>query len=134
MDAQGNLLITKDIFNDGWDIPGGRLRETDFETPLPEIIKRKMSEELGEAVRYEVGEPAVFMRHEREELLPSGQKEKRRIFAVGYSAKYLEGHIKLGRNHEKYEWVPLKTFKPEDYFTGGWLQGVKEFQKATLKN
>jgi ADP-ribose pyrophosphatase YjhB (NUDIX family) len=122
------LLITKDRFNDGWDLPGGRLRENDFETSLSDVIKRKMSEELGDKAIYEVGEPVVFMRHEREELLSSGEKEMRRIFAIGYEAKYLGGEVVLGKNHEKYEWVDLKTFKPEDYFTGGWLRGVKEFQ------
>lgn len=128
MDAKDNLLITKDIFNDGWDIPGGRLRETDFEAPLSEVIERKMSEELGNNIKYEIGQPAVFMRHEREEFLPSGQKEKRRIFAIGYNAKYSSGKISLDKNHEKYEWVDLKNFDPKQYFTGGWLKGVKEFQ------
>ncbi len=30
---KGKLLITKDRFGD-WDIPGGRLRENDFDVPL----------------------------------------------------------------------------------------------------
>ena len=128
-DDKGNFLITKDIFNQDWDIPGGRLRENDFETPLVEVMERKIKEELGEGVRYELGEPAVFMRHERDELMPSGEREKRRIFAVGYKAKFLGGEIKLGKHHEKYEWVSLKTFVPENYFTGGWLKGVREYLK-----
>lgn len=127
-DGAGRLLITKDIFGTDWDIIGGRLRENDFETPLEEVVKRKMAEELGEDVRYELGEQVLFMRHERDEILQSGEKEKRRIFAVGYKAKYLGGEIRLGKHHEKYEWVDLGTFIPEDYFTGGWLKGVKEFQ------
>ena len=59
--------------------------------------------------------------------------EKRRIFAVGYGATYIGGEIKLGKNHEKYEWVDIGAFKPEDYFTGGWLSGVKEFQAQYKK-
>ncbi|MBN1779223.1 MAG: NUDIX domain-containing protein [Candidatus Buchananbacteria bacterium] len=127
-DGKGNFLITKDKFGD-WDIPGGRLRENDFNAPFPEVIARKMKEELGEGVKYELGEPVVFMRHQRDEVLPSGQKEPRRIFAIGYRAKHLGGEIKLGYNHEQLEWVSLKDFKPEDYFNGGWLEGVKEYQK-----
>ncbi len=126
-DNTGNFLITKDIFNTDWDIPGGRLRENDFETPLVSVVKRKISEELGENLLYELGEPVIFMRHERDEIMPSGNKEKRRIFAIGYQAKYLGGEIKLGKHHEKYEWVSVDTFIPEDYFTGGWLKGVKEY-------
>lgn len=125
-DKEGRLLMIKDRFG-AWDISGGRLREIDFAEPLEAVIDRKMKEELGESVRYDLGEPAVFMRHERDELLPSGEREKRRIFAVGYRATYLDGDIILGPNHEKYEWVSLDVFVPEEYFTGGWLQGVKEF-------
>ena len=132
-DNSGNFLITKDIFNQDWDIPGGRLRENDFDTPLVSVVKRKMTEELGENVLYKLGEPIIFMRHERDELMPSGKKEKRRIFAVGYEANYLNGEIKLGKHHEKYEWVPIKTFKAENYFTDGWLKGVKEFQSKNNK-
>ncbi len=132
-DAEGKLLITKDNFGD-WDIPGGRLRETDFSIPLELVVKRKMEEELGGNVMYELGVPSVFMRHERDEILPSGERAKRRIFALGYSATYLGGEIKLGKNHEKLEWVSLDTFVPEKYFTGGWLQGVKEFQEQWCGN
>jgi len=128
VDAEGRLLITKDRFG-YWDIPGGRLREGDFNLPLEKVLDRKLKEELGDAVNYELGEPVVFMRHEREEILPDGSKDMRRIFAIGYQAQYLEGNIQLGASHKKFEWVPLDTFVPEDYFKGGWLKGVKEFQE-----
>lgn len=127
LDSKENLLIIKDRFGD-WDIAGGRLREQDFDVPLEKVAERKIREELGEDVKYKLGGPVLFMRHERNETLPSGNKEKRRIFAVGYTAQYNGGEIKIGKNHEKYEWVPLKTFNAEDYFTGGWLKGVKDFQ------
>lgn len=127
LDKYNRLLITKDKFGD-WDIPGGRLRDVDFKVELKNVIARKMTEELGSEFKYELGKPVVFMRHEREEFLSDGKKELRRIFAIGYEAKYINGEIKLGVNHEKYEWVALKSFVPEDYFTGGWLEGVKQFK------
>jgi len=127
LDSEERFLITKDIFG-SWDIPGGRLREQDFNIPLEGVAERKIKEELGEAVEYKFGKPVIFMRHEREEVLSSEKKEKRRIFAVGYTASYKGGTIKLGKNHEKFEWVSVKDFKPEGYFTGGWLKGVKDFQ------
>jgi 8-oxo-dGTP pyrophosphatase MutT (NUDIX family) len=130
-DGNGNFLITKDRFGD-WDIPGGRLREGDFEVPLEQIAERKMKEELGESVQYRLEEPVVMMRHERDEILLTGKREKRRIFAVGYCAHYFGGDISLGKNHEKFEWVPIITFEPEKYFTGGWLKGVKEYQQIRL--
>ena len=133
LDSEENFLITKDRFGD-WDIPGGRLREQDFNVSLEQVIERKITEEIGESVKYKLGGPVVFMRHERNEILPSGDRSKRRIFAIGYTAEYQGGKITLGKNHEKYEWVPIKTFVPETRFIGGWLQGIKDFQVGYKKS
>jgi 8-oxo-dGTP pyrophosphatase MutT (NUDIX family) len=118
------LLITHDVFG-FWDLPGGRIKKDEFGTSLPAVIKRKMREELGEDFRYSVGEPTVFFRVEREEH--GLDNKKVRIFAVGYNARYEGGEIRLGDHHDQYEWVDVKSFKPEDYFVGGWLEGVKEY-------
>ncbi len=125
-DGRGNLLITKDRFGD-WDIPGGRLREIDFSVPLEDVIQRKVQEELGKNLRYVLGEPVVFMRHERNEMLTSGDRQRRRIFAIGYRADMTGGEISLGKNHEAMEWVPIEDFCPEEKFSGGWLKGVQEY-------
>lgn len=128
-DKTKRLFISKDKFGI-WDLPGGRLRPNDFNTPLEKVVARKVNEELGSAVRYNLGKPIVFMRHERMEFLPNGRKEKRRIFAIGYRAKYLSGNIKLSSRHLEYKWVKLKGFKPEKYFKGGWLKGVKDYMRG----
>lgn len=127
----GKLFIFKDGFGK-WDLPGGRIRENEFSKPLERILARKMKEELGSSVKYRLGKPAVFMRHERMELLPNGKKERRRIFAIGYEAEFIGGAIKLPSHHTKYLWVSLKNFQPQKYFTGGWLKGVEEYLR--LKN
>ena len=117
------LLITHDIFG-SWDIPGGRIKPDEFEVPLEEVVARKMDEELGSKVNYELGKPVVFFRHER---IEKSTNEPVRIFALGYEAKYLDGEVQLGSNHDKYEWVDFASFKPEEYFTGGWLKGLQEY-------
>lgn len=118
------LLITHDIFGD-WDLPGGRIRKDEFGKPLKKVIGRKMHEELGGDVKYQVGSPVVFFRVERKEHNRDGQLV--RIFAVGYEAQYAGGKITLGDHHDKMEWVDVDIFKPGEYFTGGWLEGVKEY-------
>lgn len=117
------LLITHDIFG-AWDLPGGRLRANEFGAPLEAVVERKMREELGLDVKYRLKEPMVFFRVERFE---HGLQQKVRIFAIGYEADYLSGAIQLGDHHDQLEWVDVKTFKPDDYFDGGWLIGVKEY-------
>lgn len=123
MKKGGNLLITHDVFGE-WDIPGGRIKPDEFETPLEDIIQRKMNEELGSSLRYKLGAPKVFFRHERIEMT-SG--EKARIFAVGYEAEYVSGDIILGNNHDDYKWVDVNDFEPSNYFKGGWLKGMNEY-------
>ena len=124
LEKEGKLLILKDGFGQ-WDLPGGRLKKDEFTTSLEDVISRKLKEELGDNITYELGKPIVFMRHEREEkTLLSDQA---RIFAVGYQATYIDGEIVLPSHHEEMKWVDMQTFSPEEYFTGGWLQGVKEY-------
>jgi ADP-ribose pyrophosphatase YjhB (NUDIX family) len=125
------FLVFKDGFGK-WDLPGGRIRYEEFRKPLESVIERKIREELGASFRYKLGEPFIFMRHERPEFMPHGPKMAR-IFAIGYHAKFLGGTINLASHHTEYEWVPIKTYKPEKYFEGGWLAGVKEFLKIERK-
>jgi ADP-ribose pyrophosphatase YjhB (NUDIX family) len=124
------LLVIHDIFG-AWDLPGGRIRKQDFDTPIEEIAERKVREELGPEVRYKLGEPnGIFFRVERWE---EGLDKTVRIFAFGYDAEYLGGKVEPGKHIEKCEWVDVKTFKPEEFFEGGWLAGVQEYL-AKAKN
>lgn len=118
------LLITHDIYGD-WDLPGGRIRKDEFNSPLESVIERKINEELGGNISYKLGRPAVFFRVARQEHDLSGQTVH--IFGVGYEAEYKGGDIVLGDHHDQMEWVDLSTFRPEDYFRGGWLVGVNEY-------
>ena len=125
------LLITKDIFGE-WDLPGGRIKKNEFKKPFEKIIERKVKEELGSGVRYSLGMPVVFMRHERREAIASN-KPKVRIFAIGYEARYNGGEIRLGLVHDRFEWVSVNKFDPKKYFKGGWLKGVEEYLKLQKK-
>lgn len=122
------LLITHDIFGQ-WDIPGGRIQKQEFGVPLEQVIERKMIEEVGAEVQYKLGEPRVFFRVER---LEHSSQQIVRIFAVGYEAEYIGGDVRLGDHHDTYEWVDVKTFDPGGYFEGGWLEGIKDYQKMLM--
>lgn len=121
-----DLLITHDVYGH-WDIPGGRLRRDDFSTPLEAVLERKLREELGTDFRYELHAPCVFFRHERSENGLDGQRV--RIFAIGFEADFLDGSIHLGPNHNEYLWVDAATFPADDYFTDGWLDGIRTYQR-----
>jgi 8-oxo-dGTP pyrophosphatase MutT (NUDIX family) len=117
------LLITHDIFN-AWDIPGGRIKKDEFEKPLESVIERKIKEELGSELTYNLGQPKVFFRVQR---IERGIDIPVRIFAVGYEAEYVGGEIKLGEHHDEYRWVNIHDFKPSTLFDDGWAQGLEEY-------
>ena len=121
------LLVTHDIFG-AWDIPGGRIRENEFDTPIEDIIERKIKEELGSEVRYRLGLPVATFRVER---IEHNLQKKVRIFAVGYEAEYLGGEITLGEHHNKMKWVNIRVYDPSDDFTGGWLKGLQGYLETT---
>ena len=119
------LLISHDVYG-AWDLPGGRIKPDEFDVPLQDIIARKMREELGENLRYELEDPRIFFRVKR---IEQSTDTEVKIFAIGYEANYLGGDIHLGQSHDTFEWVDIRTFKPGDYFEGGWLKGVEEYLK-----
>jgi len=130
LEHQGKLFIFKDRFGD-WDLPGGRITKDEFDTPLEDIIRRKMKEEIGDDVTYSLGKPLVCMRHERIESAPGNPKV--RIFAIGYPATLESGEIQLSKQHPEMCWVDPSHFRPEEYFTGGWLKGVQEYLQLRLR-
>ena len=129
LEKDGKFLVIKDNFGD-WDLPGGRMKKDEFETPIENIISRKMLQEVGSDVKYEIGKPLLFLRHERVEVAPGSPTV--RIFAIGYPAYWKEGDVKLSERHVEMFWADPKTFRPEEYFTGGWLKGVQEY--LSIKN
>lgn len=131
LEKDGKFLALKDNFGD-WDLPGGRIKADEFERPLEDVIKRKMNEELGDELQYEIGKPLLFFRHERVEAAPGNPTV--RIFAVGYQARWVSGEAKLSERHTEMLWADPQTFKPEDYFKGGWLKGVQEYLEIKNEN
>ena len=124
LEKDEQLFIFKDKFGD-WDLPGGRIRKDEFAVPLEQVIRRKISEELGDTVEYTLGKPIVCMRHERVESEPGNPTI--RIFSIGYEARYVGGDVHLSELHTEMKWVPIDNSRPEEYFTGGWLKGVQEY-------
>ncbi len=125
LEKENSFLIMKDKFGE-WDLPGGRIKKFEFETPFEDIIYRKMTEELGENIVYKTESiPSVLMRHERVEASPGNPVIH--IFGLGYRASLTEGEPKLSEAHVELKWVDLKSFEPSKFFKGGWLKGVEEY-------
>lgn len=126
------ILLIHDIW-DQWDLPGGRIKKGEFKKPLESILERKIREELGDSVKYKIGEPKTFFRVERIEYLETGGEMIVRIFGIGYEVEYLGGEIKLGDHHDSMEWLDVGDFKPENYLKGGLENGLNEYLKTVRK-
>lgn len=140
LEKDGKFLVLKDRFGD-WDLPGGRLKKDEFDTPFEQVVARKMREELGGDIKYILGKPIVFMRHQRIEKIEGEPREESasallqgepvvRIFALGYQATLQSGAINLSPRHTEMLWVDPNNFAPENYFKGGWLKGAQDYLKV----
>ena len=126
------LLITHDTFGQ-WDLPGGRIRRDQFDTPIEEVLSGKILEELGPDLAYQLGEIKTTFRIERSEV--GRGDEKVRIFGVGYEAKYLNGDITLGEFHDRFEWINIKTVNLADYSSvSGWVEKLDDYIKMAIKS
>ena len=122
------VLLLHDIFGD-WDLPGGRILPSEFGGDIQDVIKRKMSEELGTDVIYKIAGIDTYFQVVRTER-DSGNES--RIFAIGFSACYLGGNVKLGTHHDEYRWVDLHSLTPTDYFEHGWEAGVERYIESQV--
>jgi len=106
------------------DLPGGRANSDEGEIPLRKIIKREVKEELGDKIKYQLGN-SVFQ-YRRYNI----EKKIYNLITV-YEAKYISGPIKLSFEHIKYEWINPKQykFKKKYFFTKEEYEAFKEYFK-----
>ena len=91
-------LFLTDTITGKIDLPGGRINDDEYEIPLASIIKREVSEELGNDLEYELGE-SVFQYRAR----VSGNGPY--VFIIVYEASYLAGSVRLSPEHSTFRWV-----------------------------
>lgn len=128
----GEVLVLKadsnGTFAGFYDLPGGRIDEDEFAVPLPEILKREIIEEIGEA-EISINEiPVGVGRHcIKKEHTESGKDTH--VFYVLYEVQLETGNVNISNEHEAFEWIDLNKIELEKYFTSGLLDGVKMYLK-----
>jgi len=116
------LLIVHDAWGN-WELPGGRIKQHEFQKPLEETAARKIREELGDEVEYSDPKPTgTFFQVGRVE-----EDKKVGIFAIGFEAHYMGGGIKLSTAHDELKWVDVKTFQPLELQDNDWMRGVQDY-------
>ena len=126
LDEKQQLLMIKTVNSPYYDMPGGRVDFDEFETDLRESVLREVKEELGDDIQFDIEATPVVV--DREHLWDKvlRQFHFRRVFLVFYEARYRGGAIKLSSEHESYQWVPLNTLNPRDFFKPGTARAAQK--------
>jgi len=101
------LLLVKEAESNLWELPGGRIRASQKDLPVPEILAEKIKKELGPNVKFEQGHVVATWTRPFE----SGEC----TFLIGFMCDYLEGDITLSSEHSEYAWVDEENSKILEY-------------------
>lgn len=109
-----------------YDLPGGRIGLDEFQTPLEDIIKRELKEEIGEVDYDLVLKPVALGRNEN----PNRQSPLGgfvHIFNIFFEANYKSGEIKISEEHRGVKWIKLEKETLDKYFRFAILEGAKTY-------
>ena len=116
------------MYEGHYDIPGGRIDESEFSIPFAEILRREVTEELGPDIQFTVHDTPVAL----------GRHRSREGFCVLYV--YFEGEIEktdvavnISKEHAGWAWLDLSKQPLEKLFTSGILEGMKQWYTARHK-
>jgi len=111
-----------------YDLPGGRIDFDEFKTSFEEIIRRELTEEIGN-VEYSLNlRPIAFGRNEN----PNKQSPLGgfvHIFNIFFEGVYKKGEIKISEEHRGFKWIKLEENNLEKYFKFAILEGAKVYLK-----
>ncbi|MCX6764167.1 MAG: NUDIX hydrolase [Candidatus Nealsonbacteria bacterium] len=121
---ENKFLFLRSANKKYWDLPGGRADNTEYKKPVLKILEREVREELGNKIRYKIGDMAFQSRR----YFP---KRKTYTLSTVYEAKYLSGEILISPEHSGYEWINPKTykFKEKGFFCKEEYLAFKEYFK-----
>lgn len=134
--AQGETLIlgagTTGSYAGFFDLPGGRVDDSEFTTPLTDIVKRELREECGVTDVTISSKPVAYGRH----LVPGVQEELDHdvhVLYLFFEATLNSGEIALSFEHTSYQWVDLAALELTKYFKSGILEGVRMYLSKEVK-
>lgn len=129
---QGQILGLKGIkggvYEDYFDLPGGRIDTDEFRKSFGKIIARELKEEIGN-VKYELNPRPVSLGWHltRGKILINHKEREVRVMYICFAARYLSGKIKISDEHEYYQWLSLSSKNLKKYFYSGNLEGLKMY-------
>jgi len=129
------LLLNADpqgSFAGFYDLPGGRIDTDEFTTPFFDIIKREISEEVGD-IKYSLSsKPVAVGRH----LIPASMSKNGsdiHILYLFFEAKHISGEITISNEHIGFKWADLTKEEPAKLLKSGNLEGIEMYLAKTTE-
>lgn len=131
----GEVLALKNpersVISQFYDFPGGRINSDELKTPLEEVVRREVREEIGSDVKFQVDmNPSGIGRHI---FFSRTLKKEVCVMMIFFRAKYLGGDIKISEEHIGYKWLSLNSENISEYFTSGFAEGVRTYLQEKTK-
>jgi 8-oxo-dGTP diphosphatase len=109
-----------------YDLPGGRIDTDELTVPFFNIIKREISEEIGD-INYTLGQaPVAVGRH----LVPAAiakNGQELHVLYLFFEAQYINGDITISNEHIGYKWVDFSKENPKKLLKSGMLEGMRMY-------
>ena len=113
-----------------FDLPGGRIKETERHHKLLSLIKREVREELGDKIRLKIKEiPVAVGRHE---YWSKKFNKRQYLFWVLFEAGYKGGDIIISSQHSDFLWAKITKNNLKKYFIKGPLEIMNHYLTGKL--
>ena len=128
--VEGSVLVLKADFEGPlsgyYDLPGGRIDESEFEIPLLDILKSEIREEIriDNVAVHEV--PVAVGRHRIPKDIADTEKDLHLLYLF-FEGELSDGDIRISDEHTGFEWVHITPENVGTYFTSGLLEGMRTY-------
>lgn len=119
----GLLLVCRDKKSGHGDLPGGRMDQEEFFMDWMRSLEREVREELGKDFKVSINPKPILIHKHR---VNDGNHP---CIIIGYEAEWISGEIQISDEHDFFEWVDPKNFKPETLFSEYMLETIEEYLK-----
>jgi len=109
-----------------YDLLGGRITVDEFTVPLLDVLRREITEEIGEINFLLDSKPIAIGRH----LVPAIKSETNsdiHVLYVFFEAKFISGEIIISDEHSDFKWVDFSKEEPAKYLKSGNLEGMEMY-------
>lgn len=108
------MLIVRDRASGVWDLPGGRVADSEFHD-LEAALQREVVEELGDCLELEIEARPLIVSPLT--VLAGGIG----VIGVAYEAWLRAGEVRLSDEHDDMEWVRVDSYDPMCHYQGSGL-------------